>query len=216
MIIELPEKLSKMEKEGRVRIEDNILYLSKKESFVKTMIWLTYELKGSCCRYCGVELKKDEITWDHIYPQNFGGPTITNNLAASCFKCNNEKSNMTPEEYKNFIQVKQEGTNADIKRYIRKLLKKQEKLKKEGIFNLPKDWATILTVDDVNDSEYEVMYGKAYKKKEAYHKKYGHFEAPILVDRNGYLLDGCTKVLLAKNNGIKKIPAIILENVIIM
>lgn len=72
MIIELPEKISETKETFDVRIEDNILYLSKKVSFIKTMIQLTYQLKGSCCKYCGTKLEKDEITWDHMYPQNFG------------------------------------------------------------------------------------------------------------------------------------------------
>lgn len=216
MIIELPKKLSKAENEDRIRIKDNILYLSKKESFIKTMFSLTYELKGGCCGYCGIELKEDEITWDHIYPQNFGGPTITNNLVAACTIHNNEKANMTLEEYEIFRQIKQEGTKADMKTYKRELFQKHENMKREGIYNIPKDWVTELEVTDINDSEYETMYGKKYKREKNYYEEYGHIQVPILVDQNGYLLDGCVRVLFAKNNNIKRMPVIALENVIIV
>lgn len=216
MIIELPEKLSGTREESNIRIEDNILYLDKKVSFIKTMMELTYELKGSCCQYCGTKLKKDEITWDHMYPQNFGGPTITSNLVAACPTCNVEKSNMTVEEYQTFLKVKREGTEFDIKRYARKLLKKQERLKQKGIFNLPEDWITLCDVEDIDDSDNEAVYGKRYKNTAAYYEKYGYFPGPIVVDQNGYLLDGYTRLLLAKNNEIKQIPTIILENVVIV
>lgn len=216
MIIELPEKLYETREQSNIRIEDNTLYLSQKVSFVKTMIQLTYELRGSCCQYCGTKLKKDEITWDHMYPQNFGGPTITNNLVPACFACNAEKSNMTVEEYQAFLKVKREGTEFKIKRYTKKLLEKQEQLKQKGIFNLPEDWVILCDVEDIDDSDNEVAYGKRYQKAADYYEKYGYFQGPIVVDQNGYLLDGYTRLLLAKNNKIKQIPTIVLENVVIV
>ena len=42
------------------------------------------------------EISMEEMTIDHMYPQDFGGPTITNNLLPSCKKCNNDKD----DEYK--------------------------------------------------------------------------------------------------------------------
>ncbi len=218
MIIELPRKLSKKKDEERIRIEDNILHLSKKEFFVKTMFWLTYELKGGRCGYCGVELKKDEITWDHIYPRNLGGPTITNNLVAACATHNNEKANMTLEEYKIFLEIKQKGTKTDMERYKQKLFKKHENMKRRRTFNLPKGWVTVWNVSDINDFEYKTKCGSGtrYRKEEKHYEKYGHLQAPVVVDKNGYLLDGFTRMLLAKNKNIKKIPVVVLENVIIM
>ena len=41
---------------------------------------------------------KEEMTIDHVYPADFGGPTITNNLLPSCKGCNNKKRNMLYNE----------------------------------------------------------------------------------------------------------------------
>lgn len=123
---------------------------------------------------------------------------------------------MTVEQYQNFLKVKQEGTEFDIKRYTRKLLKKQEKLKQKGIFNLPEDWVTLRNVQDIDDSDNEAVMGKRYRDTATYYEKYGHFQGPVVVDNKGYLLDGYTRLLFAKNNNIQEIPTIVLENVVIV
>ena len=48
---------------------------------------------------------------------------------------------------------------------------------------------------------------------ENFYSKYGHIPKPIIVDKNGFLLDGFYSVIFAKNNLITSLPAIELENV---
>jgi 5-methylcytosine-specific restriction endonuclease McrA len=50
------------------------------------------------CVYCG-EKQKSLLTLDHVYPQSKGGPNTWSNLVTACKKCNNEKDNLTLEEY---------------------------------------------------------------------------------------------------------------------
>ena len=52
-----------------------------------------------------------------------------------------------------------------------------------------------------------------YKKINEYYTRCGKFPKPIIVDKNTVVLDGFTVVLYARNNRIKEIPAIVLENV---
>ena len=49
------------------------------------------------CQYCLSE-KKSELTIDHIMPKSRGGPTSYANCVTACRKCNQRKSDHTPEE----------------------------------------------------------------------------------------------------------------------
>ncbi|MCD3254360.1 HNH endonuclease [Clostridium botulinum] len=56
------------------------------------------------CAYCGRELKRDEITVDHVIPYSKGGKTDFTNLVIACKHCNQKKSNMTLNQYMIFIK----------------------------------------------------------------------------------------------------------------
>lgn len=50
------------------------------------------------CVYCGHGKKRD-LTIDHVIPRSKGGEDSWNNLVTACKRCNNEKSDLTLEEY---------------------------------------------------------------------------------------------------------------------
>ena len=50
------------------------------------------------CVYCGHGNKKD-LTLDHVIPQAKGGPNTWGNLVTSCRICNQEKADLTLDEY---------------------------------------------------------------------------------------------------------------------
>lgn len=49
------------------------------------------------CQYCG-KSGGTEMTVDHVIPKSLGGKDIWENLVAACKKCNNRKSNRTPDQ----------------------------------------------------------------------------------------------------------------------
>ena len=55
--------------------------------------------KGKC-QYCGEDVKRMEITYDHVLPRSHGGKTCWENVVISCFPCNQKKKNRTPEQAK--------------------------------------------------------------------------------------------------------------------
>ena len=64
------------------------------------MYELTYMMKGNqICYYCGKTISKKEMTLDHVYPRDFGGPSITDNLVPCCSHCNSSKGNKTFENW---------------------------------------------------------------------------------------------------------------------
>ena len=76
-----------------------------------------------------------------MYPQDFGGPTITNNLLPSCQECNNEKGNMTTKQCKKYLLAKRQGRR---KEYIEDLKQYLIYIRKWELFEIPKEWISKL------------------------------------------------------------------------
>jgi 5-methylcytosine-specific restriction endonuclease McrA len=50
------------------------------------------------CQYCGVNLNRNTLTMDHVFPDSRGGKRVWKNIVACCRKCNNKKDKRTPKE----------------------------------------------------------------------------------------------------------------------
>ena len=147
-----------------------------------------------------------------MFPIDFGGPTITNNLLPACKECNKEKGNMTYQQYRTFLEAKDVGVGET---YLKTLKKYQELLRKEKRYQIQKSWITERPIGDIftNINLNEDYRKKKYKSYEKYYLTYGIIKCPIIIDRNGILLDGFLRLMLAKNYNIKSVPVIMLENV---
>lgn len=215
MIIELPRNFHMDGQNGSkgAYIEDGILKLSRDVSFRRVMTDVTYQMKGKyrCC-YCKKKVADEEMTIDHMYPQEFGGPTITNNMLPSCKACNNEKGNLNTSQYKAFLKAKE---NSEVNDFRKKVKEYQNIVRKLIEFDIPQEWLTeteisrIIVIFDLEE-DYK---SKKYKKIVKYYQQYHHLQKPVLIDRNGFCLDGFLAVMFAKNVGLNKIPVIQLENV---
>ena len=208
MIIELPKNFNYG---YRAKLVNGILKIPAGIGVREFMYRLTLADKGKKCWYCGKQLKKDEVTMDHLYPQDLGGPTITNNLAPSCSDCNSDKSNLTEQQYRRL-----RNCSGKKKRELREsfIAQNEQRKIKTGYF-LPKEWVrkkkiTSVLVPWYMNEDYKV---KRYEKIETFYKQYGKLPYPIVVDRNNYLLDGFLILMFAKNHSISQVPTIILENV---
>lgn len=217
MIIELPKEF-KYEGKGEIRkyaeVVDGILHIYGIFSFDKVMYDLTYAIKGNeVCYYCGKKVRKKDCTLDHMYPQDIGGPTIPNNLIPCCEGCNSEKSNLTKAEYEKLIKLPKKRRNT----FRKSILSMREKIWESGMYELPDEW-----VNYENTGEFivyikmdEKFKGKKYDRNKEYFKKYHTIKKPIVTDKNGVVLDGYIGLMVAKEEGLKNIPTIILENVIV-
>lgn len=50
------------------------------------------------CQYCGTQLSKNRVAFDHVIPRTNGGDTTWENLVTSCRPCNWQKGAGTPEQ----------------------------------------------------------------------------------------------------------------------
>lgn len=215
MNIDLPENFTMYDERGRNKlawIEDGTLKLKVDASFRKAMYELTYELKGrNVCAYCGKTFLDEDMTLDHMIPQERGGPTITNNLVPSCQECNSKKSNMTAEQYikyKNLSGTEKKKYFENFKRYV-KYMKQNE------LLELPEEWLSKKKVKEIIAIfDFSQEYKKSqYRKVERFYNEYGHLPKPILVDKKGFLLDGFISLMFAKDNNLRKLSVMVLENV---
>lgn len=209
MKIPLPENYSY---EDVAEVKDGILYVHK-FNFEDLMYDLTYVLKDSSkCYYCGKAISRDKSTLDHLYPRDFGGPTIPNNLAICCSSCNNTKTNMTEEQFLYFSSIldveKQKEFYRDISLHNHIFMKWYGPI-------IPKEWISEQKAEKITVYFFigKGVNGKTYKKVEKNYKKYRRIIRPIIVDRNFKLLSGFNVLLFAKNNSIDTLPTIVLENV---
>jgi 5-methylcytosine-specific restriction endonuclease McrA len=57
-----------------------------------------YERDRGECQYCGKDLARHEITYDHVIPKSQGGDTTWENVVTCCLKCNGKKGGRTPKQ----------------------------------------------------------------------------------------------------------------------
>lgn len=64
-------------------------------------VWLK---SGGRCAYCGCEIPF-RARWhvEHVIPKSRNGENSLSNYEVSCVNCNSKKSDLTPEEFKQYI-----------------------------------------------------------------------------------------------------------------
>lgn len=60
------------------------------------------------CQYCGIELRTQDATLDHVLPRCRGGTTKWNNIVTCCRNCNRKKGGKTPDEARMPLRKKPE------------------------------------------------------------------------------------------------------------
>jgi 5-methylcytosine-specific restriction endonuclease McrA len=70
------------------------------------------------CQYCGEKKGVDQLTLDHILPRSRGGDNSPLNIVTACLKCNNRKSNRTPEEARMPLLTSQTALRVKLERVV--------------------------------------------------------------------------------------------------
>lgn len=197
-------------------VENGILHMPM-VSFENIMYSLTYAIKGNTkCYYCGRHLEPKRCTLDHIYPRAFGGVSIPNNLVPCCAKCNDRKSDLLPQQYKEIKKI-QDKRKRIRKEEIYREENAQQKTK-QGVI-LPKAWYEMksnYSVIGTFTSEQPTKSSRKYQRLQEQYETYGQICRPVVVSANRFVLDGFMVLFLIKNLGIEiSVPFITLDNVIV-
>ena len=66
--------------------------------------WWKRRLAKGVCHYCGAKTPPKELTMDHIVPIARGGRTTKGNVVTCCKACNNQKKQLLPMEWQQYLQ----------------------------------------------------------------------------------------------------------------
>lgn len=220
MIIELPKKFERNENRySFARIRDGVLEIKGDVDFEKLMVELTYALKGRTqCYYCRQPVHAKKITIDHLYPSDFGGVTITNNLEPACYKCNSSKSNMNQFEFNVWRTI---NSKEEQKAFYHRTVARKKRLKKDPKvrrgYDLPRKWVKYIKLEYVHKiSKTDNRGSEKFKRMFTFARRYKKLPRPIVISSNYILLDGETAYAVAKDLHFVEVPVIILENVVVL
>lgn len=218
MIISLPERYPiEANTVNQVFIENGILNIGRRCRFKSVMYMLTYIMKGNTvCYYCGQTIEEWQMTLDHIYPRDLGGPTIIDNLVPCCKECNSEKNNFTLQQYQEMLKIKQKQNEKKVEEFKKEIDEEREKLRKSKKYYLPSEWVDIVKLKDINllyIKKFPYRKTKMYREARKFYNKYKMLKSPIVVDRELQILDGFIVYMFAKDKKLERVPIIRLENV---
>lgn len=215
MNISLPKSFSYVaDSRNRAYIEDDILVIVGSINFDSLMYDLTYATKeDDVCFYCGEKLLPKTRSLDHMYPRVWGGVSIPDNLVPSCVRCNSEKNSLTAWQYQRWRKKKRsEKKKAEV--YQNMIAHNTTKYHDEII--LPKEWIIHFPTSyfDYIELSFGKFHNKSQEKLSEFYMENNHYPRPMIVTSNDYILQGKDILFHARENGIKLVPVIILDNVV--
>lgn len=217
MNIRLPQKFiyTNRRTNGYAYVSRGILFIKEYINYEDLMYDLTYEIEGyETCSYCGKYLFSWNRSLDHKYPRAWGGISITNNLVPSCTECNQEKREMT---YRQFQKYRNLPYNKKRQEFYEHCIKENVRIMQSKKYVLPKEWIARYDISELAlHLSSKKLDEKKLKKLDEFYNKFKQYPQPIIVSGNGWLFKGRHIVEHARRNGKIIIPAIILENVIVI
>lgn len=66
--------------------------------------WWKNRIARGTCHYCGKSVPPKELTLDHVVPVARGGRSTKGNCVPACKDCNNQKKNLLPMEWDEYLQ----------------------------------------------------------------------------------------------------------------
>jgi 5-methylcytosine-specific restriction endonuclease McrA len=99
----------------RRRVYINVRKRREQSSMKRLRIYMRDKYR---CQYCGEKKAVGELTIDHILPRSRGGDNSPINVVTACEKCNNRKSNRTPEEARMPLLTSQSALRVKLERVV--------------------------------------------------------------------------------------------------
>ena len=84
--------------------EEQIRKERQKARELRKQNWWKNRIAKGVCHYCGKSVPPKELTLDHVVPVARGGRTTKGNCVPACKDCNNQKKNLLPMEWDEYLQ----------------------------------------------------------------------------------------------------------------
>ncbi len=66
--------------------------------------WWKNRVAKGICHYCGQSVTPKDLTLDHVVPLARGGRSTKGNCVPACKDCNNQKKDLLPMEWDEYLQ----------------------------------------------------------------------------------------------------------------
>ena len=76
----------------------------EKARVLRKQNWWKNRVAKGICHYCGESIAPKDLTLDHVVPIARGGRTTKGNCVPACKDCNNQKKNLLPLEWDEYLQ----------------------------------------------------------------------------------------------------------------
>ena len=84
--------------------EEQIRRERQKARELRKQNWWKNRIGKGICHYCGKSVAPRELTLDHVVPVARGGRSTKGNCVPACKDCNNQKKNLLPIEWEEYLQ----------------------------------------------------------------------------------------------------------------
>ncbi|MCK5913212.1 MAG: HNH endonuclease [Desulfuromusa sp.] len=76
----------------------------EKARVLRKQSWWKNQIAKGVCHYCDQSVAPKDLTLDHIVPVARGGRTTKGNCVPACKDCNNQKKDLLPMEWEEYLQ----------------------------------------------------------------------------------------------------------------
>lgn len=88
--------------------EEQVRREREKARTLRKQGWWKNRIAQGRCYYCDAEVSPKELTLDHIVPVARGGRSTKGNCVAACKECNNQKRDLLPIEWQEYLDKLQQ------------------------------------------------------------------------------------------------------------
>lgn len=84
--------------------EEQIRREREKARALRKQNWWKNRIAKGICHYCGKSIPPKDLTLDHVVPLARGGRSTKGNCVPACKDCNNQKKDLLPLEWEEYLQ----------------------------------------------------------------------------------------------------------------
>ena len=84
--------------------EEDVRREKEKARRLRRTHWWNRKTRDGICYYCKRQVRRDQLTMDHVVPLSRGGKSKKGNIVPACKECNSKKKYMLPLEWEEYLE----------------------------------------------------------------------------------------------------------------